>query len=249
MTAASPAISRVGRVDVHSHVLPGVDDGCASLEESLECARVLVGEGYTHSFCTPHVWPSLPHNTPVNIRRMVAEFQIALDDAQIPLRVFPGGEMNLREDTLDTAPQSLVSYDMAGRYVLIDLWAETLPDFFEPNVRWIQSRGATVMLAHPERMRAVQLDPSLADYFAELGLLLQGNLQCFGDPPQAQTRQVAERYLSEGRYSMLGSDLHNLKSLPIRVAGLRRAIEVAGEEEVWQLTSINPQKLLSSSHA
>jgi protein-tyrosine phosphatase len=235
---------KIGRVDVHSHLLPGVDDGCQTLDESIECARAMVREGYTHGFCTPHVWPSLPLNTVDNIRKMVADLQIALKRAKVPLRLLPGGEINLREDTLHTAPESLVSYDMAGRYVLIDLWAEKLPAFFKPNVRWLQSRGVKVILAHPERMRAVQADPSLADYFAELGILLQGNLQCFGDPPHAETRQVAERYLAEKRYFMLGSDLHNLKSLPIRIAGLYRVIELIGEAGAWELTSTNPRKLL-----
>jgi len=233
-----------GRIDVHSHLLPGIDDGCKTIEESIRCARALVDAGYTHSFCTPHVWPSLPLNTVDNIRRMVADVQIALETAKIPLRLLPGGEINLREDTLHTAPEALVSYDMAGRYVLIDLWAEKLPKFFAPNVRWLQSRGAKVILAHPERMRAVQSDPALADYFAELGILLQGNLQCFGDPPHAETRQVAEQYLAEKRYFMLGSDLHNLKSLPIRIAGLYRVMELVGEDGAWELTSTNPSKLL-----
>ena len=241
--------SRVGRVDVHSHLLPGIDDGCQTVEDSLACARVLVGEGYTHGFCTPHVWPNLPENTAANIRRRVGELQAALDAESIPLRLLPGGEINLREDTLLTAPDALVSYDMAGRFVLADLWADRIPPFFAPAVRWLQSRGATVVLAHPERMRAVQTDPALADYFAELGLLLQGNLQCFGDPPHADTRRVAERYLAEGRYFMLGTDLHNLKSLPVRMAGLKRATELAGEEAVWELTSTNPSRLLPRTDA
>jgi protein-tyrosine phosphatase len=237
----------IGRVDVHSHLVPGVDDGCQTLDESLECARLLVREGYTHSFCTPHVWPSLPLNTVDNIRRMVADLRIALEHEHIPLRVFPGGEINLREDTLRTAPDALVSYDMAGRYVLVDLWAERIPPFFGPNIRWLQSRGATVVLAHPERMRAVQIDPSLADTFAELGLLLQGNLQCFADPPHAETRRMAERFLCEGRYFMLGSDLHNVRSMPVRIAGLYRVAELIGEDGLWRLTSENPRKLLPSS--
>lgn len=240
---------RVGRVDVHSHLLPGIDDGCQTVEESLACARVLVEQGYTHSFCTPHIWPNLPENTPANIRRRVGELQAALDAASIALQLLPGGELNLREDTLGTLPEALVSYDMAGRFVLMDLWAEQIPPFFAPNVRWLQSRGTTVILAHPERMRAVQIDPGLADYFAELGMLLQGNLQCFGDPPHTDTRRVAERFLAEERYFMLGSDLHNLKSLPIRMAGLRRATELAGEEAVWKLTSVNPSQLLPRADA
>jgi hypothetical protein len=74
--------------------------------------------------------------------------------------------------------------------------------------------------------------------------LLQCNLQCLGDPPGAATRQTAERYLREDRYFMLGSDLHNLASLPIRMSGLQRAIEMVGEEKVWQLTRDHPRLLI-----
>jgi hypothetical protein len=93
-------------------------------------------------------------------------------------------------------------------------------------------------------MRAVQDNPKLADYFADLGLLLQGNLQCFGDPRDAHTRRVAEQYLAEGRYFMLGSDTHNPQSMRIRMEGLRNAIALAGEDAINKLTMENPRKLL-----
>ena len=233
-----------GRIDVHSHLLPGLDDGCATLKESLACARVLVSEGYSHSFCTPHIWPSLPNNTADRIRQRTAELQAALGEADIPLHLLPGGEINLRPDTADTHPDNLVTYALGRKFVLIDLWADRLPEFFERSVRWLQSQGVTVVLAHPERMKAVQNEPELADLFAEMGMLLQGNLQCLGDPPNAPTRRLAERYLREDRYFMLGTDLHNLASLPVRISGLRRAVEVVGPEGVDRLTVQNPSTLL-----
>jgi protein-tyrosine phosphatase len=233
-----------GRFDVHSHLLPGVDDGCDSINESLACARELVKAGYTHSFCTPHFWPSLPHNTTASIPQRVADLQAELDHDEIPLKLFPGGEMNLRPDFINSPIQHLPTFNMAGKYAMFDLWADRLPPWFEPTIKWMQSAGLKVILAHPERMRAVQLDPGLGDYFAELGLLLQGNLQCLGDPPKAATRQVAERYLTEGRYFLLGMDLHNFASMPIRLAGLHRAIDLAGSEAVDELTIRNPWKLL-----
>jgi hypothetical protein len=86
----------------------------------------------------------------------------------------------------------------------------------------------------------------LADHFAELGLLLQGNLQCFADLPGAPTRAVAEKYLAEGRYFMLGSDLHRMKSLPQRLAGLQLAIDRVGAAAIDQLTRENPRQLLQA---
>jgi protein-tyrosine phosphatase len=236
-----------GRIDVHSHLLPGIDDGCQSLEDSLACARLLVEAGYTHSFCTPHIWPNLPENSVVNIPNRVAALQSELDRAAIPLRLIPGGEINLRPETVRVGIDEVVTYGMSRKHVLFDLWADKIPPFFEPAVRHLQSVGLTTILAHPERMRAVQDDPSTADYFQELGLLLQGNLQCLGDPPTTQTRQVAEQFLAEDRYFMLGSDLHNLTSLPLRLKGLRRAIEAVGEEKVWQLTRDHPRQLLADA--
>src|SRR5687768_8566762 len=88
-----------GRIDVHSHLLPGCDDGCRTLAESIDCAKVMVAAGYTHSFCTPHVWPNLPDNSVEKIPRQTAVLQSALDDAGVPLRLIPGGEINLRADT------------------------------------------------------------------------------------------------------------------------------------------------------
>jgi len=233
-----------GRIDVHSHLLPGVDDGCQTLEDSLACARVMVENGYSHSFCTPHIWPSLPNNIPPIITEKIAALQRALDEQHIPLRLAPGGELNLIEATASLNYEDVVTYGLQRKYLLIDMWANKLPPFFEPAIRHLQSLGLTVILAHPERMRAVQDDPALADYFAQLGVLLQCNLQCLGDPPHASTRRVAERFLEEDRYFLIGSDLHNLTSLPLRMRGLARAMGLLGNDKVWQLTHDNPALLM-----
>lgn len=234
-----------GRIDVHSHLLPGIDDGCANLEESLLCARELVAAGYTHSFCTPHIWPSLPNNTVAHIVQWTASLQKSFDKAKIPLKLIPGGELNLRPELAELSLDEMPTFGMSKKYLLADLWAERLPTWFEPTIRAIQAQGATVILAHPERMRAIQDQPSLARELRDMGLLLQGNLQCLGDPPETHTRRTIERFLRDQHYFMLGSDLHNLKSLPLRLNGLQRAIELMGEDKIAELTIANPSKLLS----
>lgn len=241
--------TKIGRIDVHSHILPGVDDGCPTLEESIACARRLVEAGYTHSFCTPHIWPSLPENSVAEIGKRTARLQGAFDEAAIALRLMPGGELNLRPDILDTPPDQIPTYGMAGRYCLFDIWVDRLPPFFYKGIERLQSFGLKVILAHPERMRAVQEHPELVDDFIKAGLLLQGNLQCLSDPPQAHTRKVAERLLKEGRYFVLGSDLHNMAGLPARLRGLEQAINLVGETDVWRLTHDNPMQLLPETPA
>jgi protein-tyrosine phosphatase len=234
----------MGRIEVHAHLLPGVDDGCQSLDDSLECAREFVARGYSHCFCTPHVWRNLPHNDRQGIDRRVSALQAELEFAGIPLALLPGGEINLTPDFMTGDADAIVTYALRGKHVLIDLWAERLPPHFEPSVRWFQSRGLTVILAHPERMRAVQDVPELADHFAKLGVLLQGNFQCFGDPPHAHTRVTAERFLQEGRYFMLGTDLHGRASLPVRWAGFDRVRSLVDDATFDRLTIDHPTMLI-----
>jgi protein-tyrosine phosphatase len=234
-------------IDVHSHLLPGIDDGCKTLEESVTCARLLVEHGYTHSFCTPHIWTSLPENTVAKIPVLTAALQAELDRHQIPLKLFPGGENNIQPDLFRTVPDQVVTFGMNRKFVLIDFWADKLPEFFTTNVKWLQSLGLTVILAHPERMRAVQDDPSIVEYIVSLGVLMQGNLGCFSDPPHAHNRRTAELLLEQNAYFCVGSDLHGLSSLPPRLAGLKRVREAVGENKFRELTWNNPQKLLPAS--
>lgn len=207
----------------------------------------LVQIGYTHLFCTPHVWPNLPHNNPERIRQNVADLQRELDSAGVKLKLFPGGELNIQLLTEQFTHVPIITYNLDDRYVLFDLWADRLPPYFEPQVRRLQSMGLIPILAHPERMRAVQDDPKLVDTLQNMGLLLQGNLQCFGDPPDAPTRLVAERFLCEGRYFTLATDLHNLASLPKRLEGLKRATQLVGHQAIDRLLMEAPRQLLPDS--
>jgi protein-tyrosine phosphatase len=234
----------IGRIDVHSHLLPGIDDGCKTLDESLACAARMVEAGYTHSFCTPHLWPSLPGNTVTSISAATRALQAALTEAGIRLTVMPGGENNLRAQTPTIPPGELVTYGMQGKYLLFDFWADRLPPFFEAGIAHYQSLGLTAILAHPERLNLVQRDPDVVERFQEMGLLLQGNLQCFSDPRQADTRRCAERFLAEGRYFMLGSDLHGLATLDCRLAGLERIGELVDSTTLDRLTRDHPMRLL-----
>jgi protein-tyrosine phosphatase len=238
---------RQSRIDVHGHLLPGIDDGCRTLEESLSCARMYVENGYSHACCTPHVWPTLQDNTVVNIRRRTADLQAELDKAGIPLKLIPGGEINLgwvwpqvREKDI----KDIVTYGLAGSYVLFDFWADAVPDFLGEATEHLKGLGFRLVMAHPERVKAIQDDLTCIDGFLERGILLQCNTWCLRDPVGTPTRDVSEQLLRAGKYHLLGTDLHHFESMPPRMEGVQRAIEMMGEEAVRVLTEENPRKML-----
>jgi len=209
------------------------------------CARALVSAGYTHAFCTPHIWPTYKGVSRVSVPRWCTALQSELTKADVPLTLLPGGEMNLYLGVEKTPAEEVVPLGL-GRYMLVDMWAAEIPDFFESTIRWLQGMGLTVIMAHPERMRAVQDRPEVIDYFQSLGILLQGNLQCFSDKPEAMTRQCAEQFLLDGKYFLLGSDSHNPASMEPRIRGLENAIELVGEAKIDELTITNPRQLAPS---
>jgi protein-tyrosine phosphatase len=236
-----------GRIDVHAHLIPGVDDGCQTLGESIECARQFLAAGYTHAFCTPHIWPSFPRNVAVNILRWTADLQTEYDRASVPLRLLPGGEINFQ--TAWPAMQSLsrmdiVSYGLLGKHVLFDFWADSAPDYLLPAVAHLRSLGLVPILAHPERIRVIQENAALLEKLMDMGLRLQCNTWCLMDRPGMPTRDVSERLLRADKYFLLGTDCHNPSGLPVRFAGVSRAIEMVGEEKVRELTITNPRTLL-----
>ena len=123
----------IGRIDVHSHLLPGVDDGCRDVEESIACAKMMVAAGYTHMFCTPHVWKTFDNYNPT-IAPRVTKLQAELDRAGVALKLLPGGEMHISGDFCSLRTEDLVTYNNAGKYTIFDFWADALPPFFAGGV-------------------------------------------------------------------------------------------------------------------
>ena len=143
----------------------------------------------------------------------------------------------------------VVSYNLAGKYVLFDFWADTVPEYLFPGVEQLLAMGFTPIMAHPERIRVMQREPAVVERLTKMGLLLQCNTWCLTDRVGTPTRDLSERWLRDGRYFMLGTDCHNAHTLPIRFEGLRRAIEMVGEQAVRELTVTNPEKLLAEAVA
>jgi protein-tyrosine phosphatase len=237
----------LGRVDVHSHLLPDLDDGCSTPEESAQCARALIEMGYTHAFCTPHVWPSLENNA-VSIIQAVQNLQAHFDSEVVALKLMSGGEINLLEcwpKISDLPKDQIVSYGMAGKHVLFDFWADTFNecrDALGAAVEFLISNDLQPIMAHPERISAMR-EPGAIEQALGWGCKLQMNSYCLSERVDETIFNFASRLLKEGKYFLIGSDTHKPTGMAMRQKGLQKAIEIAGEEAVGRLTIQNPRLL------
>lgn len=233
-----------GRIDLHGHFLPELDDGSRSVDESVQMALAMVEAGYSNLTCSPHIWPEHAYS-PTFIRDRVASLQSEFNARGVPITLHSGGEINLVDlDVFAMRDADIPTYDMQGKYVLFDFWAGELPDDYWRRVERFRELGAIPIQAHPERIAAFQYHPLLLDELADRGVLLQCNLQCLSDRAGVRTRDCAEQWLRDGRYFILASDAHRSDTMQIRLNGLKTAIEILGEVEVDRLTKFNPAKVL-----
>ncbi len=235
----------MGRIDVHNHVLPGLDDGCRDLKDSLQLLTTLRDNGYDRVFCTSHVnTEDLQDLGPAVIGNAVPRLQAAIAQTDINIELKPGGELRLSPGMIATVERlGVPTFGGRNKYVLVDVWGIAWESWATQCVEWLQARNLQVILAHPERMGVVRKNPSFVKELMSMGLLLQGNLGPIGGGDSPEVVAIAEHNLAQGRYFMLGSDSHRPETMPVRMNGLKRAEEIVGKEKLRELTETNPAKL------
>lgn len=232
-----PEIPADGYLDLHCHILPGVDDGCRDLAESLEVVQRWVRQGVHGAVCTPHVCTTwFPDNTPDKITGWVTALQTALDAAGIPFRLWPGGEVRLASTTIEWFCQFGVPTIGPGRAVLIDWWGRDWPDCCNATIDWLLQEGFQPVLAHPERMGLEEDElEAVIEELCQRGVWLQGNFNSLGGGEGAAAQRRADAWLAAGKYHLLASDSHGPSGIDGRAAGLARVREQHGEATVTTL--------------
>ncbi len=245
-----PPIPPTGRIDVHSHMLPGIDDGCETIEESIASIQLLKQAGYVGTICTPHLWPDMfPDNTPTNIKRWTDDLATQLHDRGIEYTLWPGGELRFFDGVIPWMKTHGIPTLAGSKYVLADFWEDTWPDYVDQAFDWLLAEGYTPILAHPERIGIAKTETLVKhlDAITARGVLLQGNFRCMtGEDGYLQDQRIRQ-FLSENRYWLLAMDMHRPDALPSRLDGMQMVVEEFGQEVVDLMTIDRPRCVLERS--
>jgi len=216
-------------IDLHSHILPGVDDGAADADASLELARAAVADGIEVLAATPHVRRDYP--TPVEtMERLVRELRTALRAEEIPLELLPGGELAL--DALGRLDDDeLRRFGLGGNegYLLIEFPYVGFPLQLRDIVFGLRMRGFRPVLAHPERNGEVQASPERLEPLVEGGALVQVTAASVDGRLGRASKTAAARLLELGLAHLLASDAH---APTLREIGMSSAAAELGDEEL-----------------
>jgi protein-tyrosine phosphatase len=235
-------------VDIHCHILPGLDDGAADWNEALCMARMAANDGIAAVVATPHQLGRYAHNQAATIRATVARFQQMLEERGIPLRVVPGADVRIEPELVDKLRSGeVLSVADRRRQVLLELPHEIYTPL-DRLLEELQREDIVGILTHPERNLGILNQPAVLRHLVSRGCLVQitaGSLLGHFGP---RIRRFSESLLGRGLAHFVASDAHGTGSRPplLRPA-FERVAELAGRDVATELCCRNPSRLLSSS--
>ena len=229
-------------IDIHHHLIYGVDDGPPDLETSLATAREAAEDGVSRIVCTPHASDAFPYQAEATNERFLELCEQLLGVIELSL----GCEFHLTAENVFDAVANYPRYSIDGKgYLLIEFPSTTIPPHMFEVVSWLQRAGYTLVIAHPERYRGLQQYPDQLAEFVRRGCLLQvtsGSLYGrFGRAAEALSNELLER----NWIHFLGTDAHSSKwRAPHLKRGYEYVVNKVGEETARRLCTTNPQAAL-----
>ncbi|GAB6099371.1 tyrosine-protein phosphatase [Halanaerocella petrolearia] len=198
-------------IDVHTHILPGVDDGLKNKAEVLKIAKKSVRQGVKKIIATPHYVPNKDNLSFQEIKRKINCLQDFLEKQEINLDILPGNEVYITSDLAKYVQQERIKGLNNSRYILLELPMFKVPDYTDSVFYDLQALGYTPIIAHPERYKEIRKNPNLLYKWLNKGVLAQLNagslLGMFG----LQVKKTAEILVNHNMVQLIGSDLHSVK--------------------------------------
>jgi len=234
-------------IDIHSHILPELDDGAPDPETSLAMAKTAVSEGIRSIIATPHFIEGSAETAKKEVVvERVEELNSCLKAHNIDLTIYPGNEIFISPEIPELLKKGELATLNNSRYVLLELPMGSIPVYTESVLYEIQLLGLTPVIAHPERNREIIENTGVTGKLADKDVLFQMNAGSITGFYGSSVKKTAWKLLREGIVSFVATDAHNNRS---RTPAVREAYEAVrrkfGESMALELFSYNPERVLT----
>jgi protein-tyrosine phosphatase len=233
-------------IDIHSHIMPEIDDGARTLEEAVEMARIATQDGIEYMVSTPHMFNGLSGNPePSEILERVAALNEAINDPN-GLKILPGNEVHVSHDIADHARNNRVTKINQKNYMLVEFPQLTVPIGADELFYKLLIQGVRPILVHPERNGQIQSNPSIVGRFVERGVFIQVTAMSVTGEFGPAAKQTADTLLRHNCVHFLATDTHRTKSRPpILSKGRDAAALVIGPQQAAELVEDNPRAVIN----
>ncbi|MDT2634771.1 tyrosine protein phosphatase [Enterococcus dongliensis] len=198
-------------IDLHCHILPGVDDGAQTMGDSLAMAEKAVHQGITHILCTPHHNNGRYSNPKQTVIPRVLQLQEELDRRQLPLTVLEGQEVRITGDLLEDISRGEILFtDLADTYILIEFPTMDVPAYTEQLFFELISMGKKPVIVHPERNAKFREEPNRLIPFLDMGALAQLTAPSYVGIFGKSIQKTAKEMVKHNLVQMMVSDAHGI---------------------------------------
>jgi len=230
-------------IDIHSHPLPGVDDGARSFEVAVSMCRIAAADGVTHLVATPHSNYSYTFDPDIN-RQLLAELQAKVGERP---KLLLGCDFHLSYDNIQICVQNSKDFTINGTsYLLVELPDQFFPDHLDQVYYDIQVAGLKPIITHPERNPLLQRKPELLENWVSIGCLVQVTAQSYTGGFGTKARKYAEKLLDAGSVHFFASDAHDVRRRPPLLSRCyRKVANEKGKEIADLLLQKNPEAVIN----
>jgi protein-tyrosine phosphatase len=233
--------------DLHSHILPAIDDGAKDMRMSLAMLKIAVENGTKGIVATPHIIEGKWLPTWERVLAACSMLQDMAQSAGIHIPIFPGGEVAIHLDILNLIKGPGAYCINSGRYMLVELPAAHIPSFADDFFFTLQARGITPILAHPERHPDLGKNPEILAEWINRGVLSQINGASITGRMGERVMATAELFLANKMVHILGSDAHQVQNRNTNLtAAVARMNQLIGAKATEDILVLNPDNILFS---
>jgi protein-tyrosine phosphatase len=232
-------------IDLHHHLLPGIDDGAPDLDTALAMARIAVADGIHTVACTPHIYPGLYENHGAGIRAATAALAARLREADIPLTLTCGADAHLVPDMLPRLRAGLIPTIAGSRYLLLEPPHHVAPPRFEDAVFQLMAGGYVPIITHPERLSWIETHHAVFGRLVHAGAWMQVTAGSLTGRFGRRALYWAERMLDDRQVHLLATDAHDERHRAPRLAeGRDAAAARLGDAAAIDMVLTRPRGIL-----
>jgi protein-tyrosine phosphatase len=231
-------------IDIHSHILPGLDDGSPDIETSIEMAKMAVAQGITHMIATPHYIEDDHELEKQDVLHKVSQLNKELQDRAIDLEILPGEEVFITPNLVKLYEQGkLITLGGKSKYLLVELPLIGIPTYCKDVIYSLALKGLKVILAHPERNRDIALNPDkLRDFLRQKALVQVNTLSLCGGFGR-RVQKSAQSIVNSGMAHFIATDCHTVRT---RAPIIKNTRKIVPPDILDKLINRNPKKIIDN---
>ena len=234
-------------IDIHSHIIPNVDDGARSVEETFNILKEAQEAGFTDVILTSHFLLNYYETNAQELIFWKEKLQEVLKKQGTKINLHSGMEIYITNQMEELLENKKILTLANSRYMLIELPLATNVKYFDYVVYYLEAKGIKPIIAHPERYKCVQKDPDIVEEYIEKGCFIQCNYGSIVNLYGREAEKTIKTILKKNQVHFLGSDVHRENGTYLIILdAIKKIRKIIGENKINEITTINPKKILQN---